>query len=375
MSRQINEEKVNKYFYRLRKAVQDNNREKSNEYFTHLKYHTMVGGDPTVEEAISAKLGEINQIIGAIKTDAEKTKKNYQERLTWLGNQKEALQREIKQLRDQAQAKMSALEVKLNEASQSIQKASEETAAEKAKSEAVLKAKNDEIANLTRAATQTGDEREKEIAQLGAQITKLTAELAEKAENISRLQEDIDRMTGEKTSESEKLKGEISQLKEKVNTLITTIERNMQTATEKVAQLKTTNSQLLAQMQAQNQQITALNKQVQEVTAEKVQALEEKRVAQEQSAAAERTAEGRLGQLDTVLNDLKSALKIVKVGRKDDISFLADKVQKGNNLTPEEKERLRQYKTEIEAQKPSHAEEPGWGDTLLGQIAQALDEA
>ncbi len=390
---QINREKVDKYFYRLRKAFGQNNKEKSQEYLSHLKYHVMVGGvNEQVEQQITNKLGQINQLIDRINQDAELTKEHSKAKFDWVQAEKDKLKRSLEKTREELQTTLDTL-------AGVIESAKQASTIAKTQFDAAITTKDEQIRQLEETSglseTQQGDA----IKELTRQVAKQSEEIKTKDARIEELQNELDKIIGEKAAELEaektkstqvlnaekarstqeltELRHEMSAMRDSVKGILTTTKDNMNIAIQKVAALKSANTSLLAEMQKQTETIANLTSELAKANQEKEEAIEGRRKAWEESATAQQQAQDRLKELDSIITSLRSTLKVVKVDRDADIKFYLDKKSTGRVLLEEEKAKLRRYREELlkEKQESTELNKESYGSTQLKNIAEALGES
>jgi hypothetical protein len=337
MVKQINQEKVNKYVYRLRKAFGQNNKEKSKEYFSHLKYHVMTGGDPTADEQIGEKLSRINELIANITSGTTTT-------LEGLRAEKTRLDGEISGIRNELAAKnaelatairnLEASEGKRTEASAKLREALEKNTQAKQMLEA-LKISNQDAINALKKKQQEDiieltqnyesgknelraqgdkeknkaiDEKTREIAEKVLEIEELTQTLASKGTEIDDLRRNLQQLGEEKELEKLQLSQQLERTRAGLELIITTVKQNLGATKAMVTKLKSDNAELVRQLGESQARVTELEANIQQANELKDAAIAEKEQAVKAKGDMERATQGRVGQLDDVIRQLTTLL-------------------------------------------------------------------
>jgi chromosome segregation ATPase len=371
MVEQFNEEKVNKYFYRLRKAFVQNNKEKSQEYLSHLKYHVMVGGDDnkTINEQIGEKLGKISELITNINTETNLKLVDFKKQIADKENELVLLREDLKkntvdlELAIQEKAKLSDA---LKQASEQTQKA--ETTAKDLGDK--YTAELDELKKRLSVSDATIEKTSKSILDNSEEMTKKDSE-------ITTLRQRVEVLTTSNESEKQAKEVEIAKLtglKQSIGDILKVLAQNMTVALTQVASLEKSNQDLVNNVAASAAKITELDNQVKTATAEKQAAIAERDQAK---ISMETISKDRLTQLDGIIGQLRGVLVPIKTGHplKEKVVEMIGEYKAMQGESPEKKTKKNELQNILKAyeEEKTNSDDKSFGNDIIKQLKEAIE--
>ncbi len=284
MVSQFNKEKLDKYFYRTKKAVIQNNIPKTKEYLTHLKFHVLSGGGEHQEQAksIFLRIFDLIEKESQIKKQAES--KNEQLLETVQQNQdaaklnEQALKDKDESIRQkdltivQQQDANRILEARVSQLSSEAEQLRNKLQTDLEALENKLKAEHQvQVAKLKDGLKLT-NQRMREATTLldatrqghGIEVEALTKRITDCAEELARVKENVIKLTGENAglvSTNQVVNESIRKLGglvESINQILLIVSQNLGAAIILIGQTKDASTELMRTIAEQRDQIAEL---------------------------------------------------------------------------------------------------------------------
>lgn len=284
MVSQFNKEKLDKYFYRTKKAVIQNNIPKTKEYLTHLKFHVLSGGGEHQELAKSIFLrifdliekesqikkqaeSKTEQLLETVQQNQDATKLNEQalknkdeairQKDLTISQQQDAnhilearvfqLSSEAEQLRNKLQKDLEALESRLKTEHQ----------AQVVKLKDGLKLTNQRMKEATTLLDDTRQGHGVEVEALTKKIIDCAKELARVKENVIKLNGENDGLVSTNQVINESVR-KLEELVDNINQILLIVSQNLGAAIILIGQTKDASTELMRTIAEQRDQIAEL---------------------------------------------------------------------------------------------------------------------
>ncbi len=206
MVQQFNKKKLDKYFYRTRKAILQNNIPKTKEYLSHLKYYVLSGGGKYEEEArtLFASITSLVNEIPKMKSESQAQTQQLQETVQ---KQKEAIVAKdaaVKQQQDLVQARDASIRQKDDSIRQKDEAIRQKDDAIRQKDETIRQQEG-----LVQARDATIQQQQATNATLETRVEELTKQAQTLREQLTRELADLEtRLKAESETQITKLRGE-----------------------------------------------------------------------------------------------------------------------------------------------------------------------